>query len=155
MRGKILAVDDDPEQLALMDCLLSQADFEVDTAANGLDAMERFKYRRPDLILVDAKMPKMDGFAFCGIIRKDARNATLPIIMVTGMHFPGAQLKAFAHGANAIIFKPFFTDELLAKINELMPTTRISERAGWISSMCRRVILTGDPPGICMARQCL
>jgi DNA-binding response OmpR family regulator len=121
MRGKILAVDNEADQLALVDCFLSEEGFEIDTAPNGLEALQKVEDYQPDLILVDACMPKMNGFTFCETIRKNANTAAIPIIMLTGLHSQLARLNGLAHGANAFLLKPFLPDELLAKIKELLP----------------------------------
>jgi DNA-binding response OmpR family regulator len=121
MRGKILAVDDEPDQLALVDLLLTDEGFEIDTAPDGLEALKKVQDAPPDLILVDASMPKMNGFTFCETLRKNTATARIPIIMVTGLRSHIARLNGLAHGANACLLKPFLPDELLAKINELLP----------------------------------
>jgi DNA-binding response OmpR family regulator len=120
VRAKILAVDDEPDQLELMGLLLRDEGFEVATSLNGLEGLDEVGRFRPDLILVDASMPKMNGFSFCEAIRKNAATAGIPIIMITGLHTHFAKLNGLAHGANVFLFKPFIAGELMAKIKELL-----------------------------------
>jgi DNA-binding response OmpR family regulator len=116
MRGKILTVDDEPNLLKLASLLLKKAGYDVDTAADGLEALEKVRRCRPDLILVDVTMPRMDGFTFCETLRKNAATTAIPIIMLTGLHSHLAELNSFAHGANAFLMKPFSGADLLAEI---------------------------------------
>jgi DNA-binding response OmpR family regulator len=120
MRGKILTVDDEPNLLKLASLLLKKAGYDVDTAADGLEALEKVKRSRPDLILVDVTMPRMDGFTFCETLRKSTATTAIPIIMLTGLHSHLAELNSFAHGANAFLMKPFSGAELLAEISVQM-----------------------------------
>jgi DNA-binding response OmpR family regulator len=120
MRAKILAIDDEQDQLELLDSLLREEGFDVSTCPNGLEGLEQVEQSRPDLILVDAAMPKMNGFAFCEAIRKNAATARIPIIMLTGLNTQFARLNGLAHGANIFLPKPFLAEELTAKINELL-----------------------------------
>ena len=124
MRGKILAVDDQPDQLQLVDELLSEAGFVVGTAADGREALDTVQHFRPDLILVDASMPKMNGFTLCEALRKNTATAAIPIIMLTALRSHFGQLNALAHGADAYLAKPFKVDELVAKIVDLLSQTR-------------------------------
>ena len=124
MRDRILAVDDDPAQLELVDLLLKEEGFAVDTAADGIEALQKVQRSRPDLIVLDASMPRMNGFTFCEKVRQDAATARIPIIMVTGLRNDFSRLNGFAHGANAYLAKPYVAAELLAKINELLAAAR-------------------------------
>ncbi|MGA2247710.1 MAG: response regulator [Verrucomicrobiota bacterium] len=123
MRGKILAVDDEPDQLELVGMLLRDEGFDVDTCQDGSEALEKLRKSRPDLILVDVSMPKMNGFTLCEAIRKNAATAAIPIIMLTGLHTHFARLNGLAHGANAFLLKPFVAEELMVKIRELLPAS--------------------------------
>jgi two-component system alkaline phosphatase synthesis response regulator PhoP len=121
MHVKILAVDDEPEQLELVDQILKTEGYTIDTAENGLDALKKIHRFRPDLVLVDAAMPQMSGFTFCETMKNNSATADIPIIMLTGLCSHFGRLNGFAHGANAYLTKPYLPEELLAKINELLP----------------------------------
>ena len=120
IRGRILAVDDEPDQLELVRAVLQDEGFVVDTSLNGVEALQKVERSQPDLILVDASMPQMNGYTFCETIRKNAATAHIPMIMLTGLHTHFARLNGLAHGANDFLLKPFALSELLAKINELL-----------------------------------
>lgn len=120
MRGKILAVDDQPDQLAMVKELLHEEGFTVETAPNGFAALKQLAHNRPELILVDISMPDMNGFTFCETLRKNPATASIPIIMLTGLRSQFNQVNALACGVDAYIAKPFMADELLGKVTELL-----------------------------------
>lgn len=120
MRNRILAVDDEPDQLEMIRQFLQNEGFEVDTSFDGVDALAKVGSVRPHLILLDASMPRMNGFTFCEAIRKNPSTANIPIIMVTGLHTHFARLNSLDHGANDFLMKPFVPTELLKKINVLL-----------------------------------
>jgi two-component system response regulator RpaA len=120
MRRKILVIDDEPDQLDLVDQVLTDEGFAIDRAANGLEGLTKMDQSRPDLVVVDASMPQMNGFTFCETVRRNPGTATIPIIMLTGLRGRLDQLNALAHGANVCLGKPFILEELVAKITELL-----------------------------------
>jgi DNA-binding response OmpR family regulator len=124
MRGKILAVDDEPDQLALVELLLTEAGFDVGTAPNGVAAIEKVRQNRPDLIVLDVSMPQMNGFTFCEMMRQSAATATIPIIFLTGLRSHFDRLNGYAHGGTAYLTKPFATDELVDKVLELLHASK-------------------------------
>jgi CheY-like chemotaxis protein len=85
--------------------LLQLEGYETDTAADGLEAMDRLAQRLPDLILLDLLMPRMDGVQFLESIRGDERFKKLPVIMVTGQHDSRKQSRAMELGAREYLFK--------------------------------------------------
>lgn len=120
MHGKILVVDDEPDQVALVGSVLNDEGFDIETAANGLEALRKMDPPLPDLVVVDASMPQMNGFTFCEAMRKDPATAQIPIIMLTGLRGEFDRLNALAHGADVYIAKPFRLEELTAKVAELL-----------------------------------
>ena len=120
MRGRILAVDDQPDELELVDSILRDEGFVTETAGDGIEALQKLQRYRPDLIVVDASMPRMNGFTFCETLRRNPATATIPVIMLTGLRSHFDRLNAFAHGANVYLTKPFAVEELVAKVNELL-----------------------------------
>ena len=120
MPGKILAVDDDPDQLELLDLLLGPEGFAVDTAADGLAALDRVARCRPDLIVLDVSMPRMNGIAFCEKLQADPATAAIPILMLTGLRGHYAELNGLARGASAYLTKPYKAEELIATVRQLL-----------------------------------
>ena len=120
MARKILVVDDEPDQLQLVGEILMEEGFATDRAINGVDALKKIAHSLPDLVVVDAAMPYMNGFTLCENLRKNPATANIPIIMLTGLCSSFARLNGLAHGANIYMTKPFMSDDLVAKINELL-----------------------------------
>jgi DNA-binding response OmpR family regulator len=120
MNGKILAVDDEPDQLAMLDELLTEEGFTIDTAVNGLDAFDKIGRCRPDLIVTDISMPKMNGFTFCEKLRKNPATAAIPVLMLTGLRSQLDRLNGFAHGTNAYLIKPYKPEELIGVVNKVL-----------------------------------
>jgi DNA-binding response OmpR family regulator len=120
MRGKILAVEDEPDQLELLALLLLEEGFAVDTATNGLEALDKVAHSRPDLIVLDVSMPKMNGFTCCQKLRENPATAAIPILMLTGLRSQFAQINGFAYGANAYLTKPFIPEELISAAHRLL-----------------------------------
>jgi CheY-like chemotaxis protein len=79
----VLVVDDQPQNVRLLEALLSPHGYEVLQAASGAEALELAWGRQPDLVLLDVEMPGMDGYEVCRRLRADERTAFLPIVMVT------------------------------------------------------------------------
>lgn len=117
MQPKILVVDDDLELRELLVFALRRAGFETLEAADGEQALRCFFSMEPDLIVLDANMPKMDGFAVCQHIR--ARSA-VPIIMLTVRDQERDILQGFALGVDDYVVKPFSPRQLLARIRAVL-----------------------------------
>ena len=108
----ILVVDDDPEIVAMLREFLESEGHTVQTAANGAEALERLSSVSPSVILLDMRMPVLDGWGFAK--RLQERQERYPIVVMTAAE--SAQRWADEIGANGYIAKPFDLDELLQKI---------------------------------------
>ena len=113
-------VDDEPDQLEVVKTILSDAGFSVAITTNGFDALKLVDKSLPGLIIVDANMPKMNGFALCESLRRAPATAGIPIIMLTGLTGNLSRMNGLLHGASAYMTKPYKIDELIARVNELM-----------------------------------
>lgn len=102
----VLVVDDDTTVRMVAREILEQADFKVEEASNGKEALEMFSIVQPDIILLDISMPKMDGFEVCSILRKKQRGEDIPILMVTGTNDLESINRAYEVGATDFITKP-------------------------------------------------
>ena len=120
MRGTILVVDDEPDQLEVVKTILSDAGFSVAITTNGFDALKLVDKSLPGLIIVDANMPTMNGFALCESLRRAPATAGIPIIMLTGLAGNLSRMNGLLHGASAYMTKPYKIDELITRVNELM-----------------------------------
>lgn len=83
--AKILAVDDDPVNLALLEALLVPQGYEVIFAADGPEALRQVARQSPDLVLLDVMMPQLDGFAVCRELKKEEATRFIPVILVTAL----------------------------------------------------------------------
>ncbi len=120
-KGRILVVDDDKTLVRLLREALSKADFEVITAANGIDALQELYAKQPDLVLLDVMMPRMDGWETAQRIRQ---MSSVPIIMLTAKDEEGDKLKGFAAGVDDYVTKPFSFAEIIARIQAVLNRAR-------------------------------
>lgn len=110
----VLVVDDSPDSLGMINASLNSAGYTVLVALNGQQALDISEQIKPDVVLMDAVMPVMDGFECCQKMRKSL--PLTPIIFMTGLTEPEHKVKAFEYGGNDYITKPINPDELLARI---------------------------------------
>ena len=115
-RGAILIADDDTNIRRLLLALLTRRGFRATAVGNGADAFERAVADRPDLILLDYRMPILDGRDTAAKLRADARTRDIPIVMVTAQSGTEEKVAALEAGAQDYITKPFEPEELVARI---------------------------------------
>jgi DNA-binding response OmpR family regulator len=113
---KIIVVDDDPVNLDFFQLMLSKLGFLVEEAYDGMDALEKIKKVKPDLILLDNIMPRMSGFELTKILKKDPVFEEIPIIMFSALDDVQDKLAGFELGIDDYITKPFNFSEVLARI---------------------------------------
>ncbi|MCP4284086.1 MAG: EAL domain-containing protein [Gammaproteobacteria bacterium] len=118
-QGLILVADDDATQRLLTRQTLEQANFEVVEAPNGEVALQVYEQHRPDLILLDVRMPKMDGFTVCARIREMVDGAEVPIVMVTGLEDIESLERSYQFGATDFITKPVVWETLSHRVRYL------------------------------------
>jgi len=121
--ARILVVDDVPENVRLLEAVLTTRGYEVLTAHDGVEALAVVDAEQPDLILLDVMMPGLDGYAVCTRLRADDSTAVLPVIMVTSS-IGQEKTKAIAAGADDFIPKPFNHEELLTRVRSLLRIKR-------------------------------
>lgn len=119
-KKKILLVDDEKDLVESVTMRLEHAGYEVVPSYDGVDAFERVRKEKPDIIILDIMLPKMDGYKVCGLLKKDARYAKIPIVMFTAKAHDADEKLAREVGADAYIVKPFEAKTLLDKISELL-----------------------------------
>jgi CheY-like chemotaxis protein len=118
---KILVVDDYVENVELLEELLTSSDYEVTTASDGDEALQRVEESHPDLILLDIMMPRMDGYQVCEALRAKEDTKEIPIIFVTAK----TEVKDWTHaifnvGVNSYITKPINPKKLLDKVKSVL-----------------------------------
>jgi CheY-like chemotaxis protein len=121
-RKKVLLVDDSPTVLMMEKMLLARQQYEVVTASDGAEGVERARAHRPDLILMDVVMPRMDGFEAVRQIRADAALRQIPVIMVTTRGEPVNVEQGYAAGCSDYVTKPIDGLELLTKVKSYLGT---------------------------------
>ena len=113
----ILIVDDEPNIVRFVGAGLRAEGYTVTEARNGLEALQAVEVSSPDIVILDVKMPKMDGFETCRRIRE---GSLVPIIMLSGMSETEDKVRTLEYGADDYIVKPFLINELLARINSVL-----------------------------------
>jgi DNA-binding response OmpR family regulator len=117
--GKILVVDDLPQNVRLLEATLVPRGYDVVSASSGEEALEAVARERPDIVLLDVQMPGMDGYEVCRRLRADDATSFLPVVMVTGSG-EEERVTALDAGADDFIPKPFDKAELLARVRSLI-----------------------------------
>jgi len=115
--GTLLVVDDIPTNLKVLFTYLRNLDFKIRIAQDGEDALKQVDYAKPDLILLDVMMPKMDGFETCRRLKSRVETADIPVIFMTALTDVVDKVKGFEIGAVDYITKPIQHEEVLARIN--------------------------------------
>lgn len=119
-KKKILVVDDEQELLRAVRIRLEAAGYEVLTALDGQEGLEKARREKPALIILDLMLPKMDGYRVCAFLKKDTRYAGIPIVMFTARAQQDDIDLGMEMGADAYITKPFDHQALIVKVKELL-----------------------------------
>lgn len=123
----ILIIDDDADNRELLQEFL-RPQFQVLQATDGEEGLRLARSRLPDLILLDIRMPKVDGIQTCDQLRQNEATRHIPVIMLTGADDSESRVQAFSRGADDFVSRPFRSDELIARIQSKL--RRIEEREG-------------------------
>jgi CheY-like chemotaxis protein len=115
---QLLVVDDDPAIREVLEEVLTLSDFEVDTACNGAEALDKVRQRAPDAVLLDLMMPIMDGPSFLQRCRGDHICDGLPVVVLSAAHDAPATARRI--GARAFLPKPFEMDRLLETVEQVV-----------------------------------
>lgn len=121
MKQKILVVEDNEDNLTVLCDELEYVGYEVISAANGEEAIEKTFTERPDLILMDISIPVIDGWEATRRLKADPKTENIPIIALTAHAMAGDAEKAKAAGCDGYIAKPCTPDEVAAKVGHFFP----------------------------------
>lgn len=128
-RGKpertVMLVDDEPDILGFMEMALREEGYSVVSATSAIDALEAIDGKRPDLILLDAKMPVMDGREFLTILR-ERKGIQVPVVLMTAARIAPSETARL--GVQGFLAKPFDLDDLLACVAQFLPRNSQDEQ---------------------------
>ena len=139
MSKMILIIEDEESIQNIIKAFLEDAGYTVVLAADGLEGIEQFRANKPDLVLLDLMLPKIDGFAVCEILRRESR---VPIIMLTALDDEDSQMKGFDALADDYITKPFSMPLVVKHIEAVL--RRAEQGAGVETNILRYKDLTLD-----------
>lgn len=120
----VLVVDDEPSIIQAVSRFLDREGYRVFTAANGQEALDKIPHNKPDVLLLDVKMPVLDGLSVCRAMRADYRTRGLPIILLTGNGALEDRLQGYKTGADDFLTKPFNLAELKIRIEGALQRRR-------------------------------
>ena len=122
---KVLVVDDDPAMRDVLERILETENLTVHTAVDGNDALQKTLSLKPDLILLDINMPRLDGLTLCQTIRTGKDTQNIPIIIVTGHSSRGRLEQCMEAGADDYLAKPFKVEDLVMRVHAIFRTSHI------------------------------
>jgi two-component system cell cycle response regulator len=120
MSARVLVVDDILPNIKLLEAKLNSEYYEVLTAENGPEALEKIRSESPDIVLLDVMMPGMDGFEVCKTIKDDAEIAHIPVVMVTALTDSEDRVRGLEAGADDFLSKPINDVALMARVRSLV-----------------------------------
>jgi putative nucleotidyltransferase with HDIG domain len=124
-KGRILAVDDTPASLKLLSDILNEEGYEVRAAINGELALRAATNNPPELVLLDIRMPGMDGFEVCRQLKAHPKTCGVPVIFVSAISETGEKVQGFELGAVDFVTKPYQREELLARVRTHLEVNRL------------------------------
>jgi len=127
-RPLILVVEDEPDIRLVVKARLETAGYRVETAADGLEALNRVRAGPPDLMVLDLMLPGMDGFGVCAMVKRDQRFSHIPVIILSARTRPQDRTTGTNLGAEAYVAKPFQPAQLLSEVRRLL--ARNGNRSG-------------------------
>lgn len=121
MKRKVLYIEDNEQNLYLVTFILEKHGYEVHAAQDGQDGIDKAAAVRPDLILLDIQLPRMDGYTVARRLRMNPDLSGIPIVAVTSYAMTGDREKALAAGCNGYIEKPINPDTFLQQVEQHLP----------------------------------
>ena len=119
-KKRILIVDDEDDIRKMLKLRLQALDYEILEAGDGQDGLDKARSEKPDLMILDLMLPKMDGYKVCRMLKFDEKYKHIPIIMFTARGEERSKEISKEMGADVYVQKPFETDALVGKIRELL-----------------------------------
>jgi adenylate cyclase len=144
----ILIADDRPESVQLVHDLLTMEGYEVVTAQDGREALDRIYQHSPDLILLDLNMPELNGYEVCQQLKADPLTADIPVLMLTAWSELEYRVKGLQLGAEDYLAKPFDYRELMARIRTRLRAKQEADRLRAVQRMIRETFERYVPPHV-------
>jgi two-component system, OmpR family, alkaline phosphatase synthesis response regulator PhoP len=119
-KGKVLVVDDEVNITQILEFSIGSEGFDVITAQNGEEAIEKARREQPDLIILDIMMPKIDGYEACRILKANPLTKNIPVVLLTAKGRDIDKRLGMEVGATDYIVKPFSPNKLVERINQLL-----------------------------------
>jgi CheY-like chemotaxis protein len=119
-KAKVLLIEDNAQNRYLATYLLEHHGFEVVAAVSGRSGLELLQTTKPDLVLLDIQLPDMDGYAVARELKRDQRNAGVPVIAVSSFAMAGDRERAFDAGCDGYIEKPIDPDRFIAQLQPFL-----------------------------------
>jgi len=129
VKPKILVVDDEPEAVELVAFNLKGAGYDVSTAGDGAEALNKARRIQPHLVILDVMMPEIDGMEVCKLLRRDPATGTIPIIMLTAKASEVDRVLGLELGADDYVVKPFSPRELVLRVKKILERGKPAEAA--------------------------
>ncbi len=124
-RGRVLVVDDEPDLVRILQFGLQSAGYVVESASDGQEGLKKAREVKPDIILLDLMLPKLDGYKICRLLKFDERFKQIPIIILSARTQEGDQALALEMGANRFVTKPYNFSEILTHVEELLKSASL------------------------------
>ena len=119
-QGRVLVVDDEVYILHILDFILGAENYDVVTATNGEQALQKVREEKPDLVILDIMMPKLDGYETCRLIKGDPETQNVPVILLTAKGREVDQKLGREVGASDYITKPFSPTKLIDRVQAIL-----------------------------------
>lgn len=142
-KQQLLLVDADPRSVRVLEVSLKKAGYSVTTATDGIDALGKIEFAEPDLILTDARLPRLDGYELVRRLKDNPEYAQIPVIFLTSQRSIEDKIRGLELGVEDYLLKPIFVRELIARVN-LRLANRAQERLATGSPGVSRTRLTGS-----------
>jgi len=137
-RPKVLVADDTPDNVMLVQNLLSGEGYEIIAAHDGAEALRKTRETLPDVVLLDIRMPYLDGFEVCRRLKADPATADIPVLLLTAWSEPDQRVKGLQLGAEDYLAKPFDCRELLARVHRRLRSKQAADESRAAQQAIRR-----------------
>jgi two-component system, OmpR family, alkaline phosphatase synthesis response regulator PhoP len=124
---RVLIADDNPQGVELLEAYLAGTDYEIETAADGEETLNKVHAWKPDLILLDIMMPKISGFEVCKRLRGDPATRDIAVLMITALDQPSDIDRAVEAGTDDFLTKPINKNELLLRVRSALKSRLYQE----------------------------